>query len=219
MPALAVFDLDNTLLADDSDYLWGRYLVTHGLVDGETYERQNEKFYADYRAGCLDIHAFAALSLIPMMEYPLERLLELRSRFVEEEIRPRIAVGTPALLAGHRAHGDTLLITTATGRFITEPIAALLEVPHLIATDAEIVAGRYTGRIAGTPNFQAGKVERLRAWLQQQPQDFDAIRCYSDSRNDLPLLELGDEAVAVDPDPVLREEATRRGWSVISLRG
>jgi len=215
---LAVFDLDNTLLAGDSDYLWGQYLVELGWVDGERHARENQRFYAEYQAGTLDIHEFAAFSLAPLTTRERHELEPVRARFIRERIEPIVAAGTPALLARHRAAGDHLLITTATNRFITEPIAALLGVDTLIATDPETVGGRFTGRIAGTPNFQDGKPQRLRAWIAESPQAISGMSCYSDSRNDLPLLEMADAPVAVDPDPVLRSEAERRGWSVISLR-
>lgn len=215
---LAVFDLDHTLLAGDSDYLWGRFLVEHGLVDGERYEQANRRFYEDYRAGTLDIHAFASFSLEPLKRLPPELLLRLRQTFVEQRVAPIVATGTPALLARHRRAGDALLITTATNRFITEPIAALLGVPALLATEPERDGDRFTGRLLGIPNFRAGKVARLEQWLAAQPRRFDRIYAYSDSHNDLPLLERADHPVAVDPDPMLRAEAQRRGWAVISLR-
>lgn len=218
MRRLAVFDLDNTLLAGDSDHLWGLWLVEMGIVDAARYERENDRFYRAYQDGSLDIHEYAAFSLHVMMEQPMARMLELRARYIAERIRPIIAPGTPGLLARHRQQGDTLLITTATGRFITEPIAELLGVDALLATDPEIIDGRYTGRIAGTPNFQAGKVERLRQWLGAQPQPYTHLAGYSDSHNDIPLLSQMHEATAVDPDPALRAAAAERGWPVISLR-
>lgn len=215
---LAVFDLDNTLLAGDSDYLWGRFLVERGLVDGERYERENQRFYEEYQAGTLDIEAFASFSLEPLTRHPPHLLETLRERFVAEVIRPIVAGGATDLLERHRATGAHLLITTATNRFITTPIAELLGAHTLIATEPEVVDGRYTGRLAGVPNFQGGKVARLREWLGRRPAAPSFISAYSDSHNDLPLLEMADEAVAVDPDPTLEAEALKRGWPVISLR-
>jgi HAD superfamily hydrolase (TIGR01490 family) len=215
---LAVFDLDNTLLAGDSDYLWGQWMVTHGIVDAELYASENARFFREYEAGTLDIHEYAAFSLYPLTTQPLSRMLELRERFVSEQIAPLVAPGAPALLERHRAQQDRILITTATSRFVSEPIAALLGVSDLIATESEQVDGRYTGRITGTPNFQHGKVENMRRWLEAQPSAHTHMSCYSDSRNDIPLLEMGDAAIAVDPDPILRSEAEARGWTVISLR-
>ena len=215
---LAIFDLDNTLLAGDSDYLWGQFLVEQGHVDAEWYERENRKFYDQYKAGTLDIYAFCAFSMQPLTRHSLAQLEQWREQFVREKIEPIVAAGTAALLNRHRAQGDRLLIMTATNRFITEPIAQLLEIDELIATDAEILDGRYTGRIAGIPNFQDGKVQRLALWRDQQAQRYSHTVFYSDSRNDLPLLLQADTAVAVDPDEVLRAEALARGWPVISLR-
>jgi HAD superfamily hydrolase (TIGR01490 family) len=215
---LAIFDLDHTLLDGDSDYLWGQFLVEEGKVDGEAYERQNRIFYEQYQAGTLDIDAFAAFSLAPLAARETTELHALRQRFVREKIEPRVARGARALLDQHRTRGDTLIITTATNRFITEPIAALLGVPHLLATDPEMVDGRYTGRITGHANFREGKVLRLRDWLERMRIRYERSTCYSDSHNDLPLLGFADTAVAVDPDPTLRAEAERRGWAVISLR-
>lgn len=216
---LAIFDLDHTLLADDSDYLWGRYMVEKGLVDGPTYEAQNEVFYRQYRDGTLDIHEFSRFSLAPLAAHPLAEMLALRTRFVKDKIEPVVAPLAPALLEKHRAQGHTLLIMTATNRFITEPIATLLGVDHLIATDPEFVDGRYTGRLTGIPNFRGGKVQRLDLWLAQHGIEAPHIHFYSDSHNDLPLLLRAHDAVAVDPDATLLAEATRRGWPVISLRG
>jgi HAD superfamily hydrolase (TIGR01490 family) len=214
---LAVFDLDHTLLAADSDYLWGQFLCDQGLVDREHYETRNRQFYADYAAGELDVDAFYQFSLAPLMLKSLAEWEPLRQRFVAEQIRPRVARQAPELLARHRDRGDLLLITTATQRFITEPIAELLGVEHLLASEPEIAAGRFTGR-RRRANFQAAKVSGLQTWLAERAIAPKSITAYSDSRNDIPLLELADTAVAVDPDPTLREHAERQGWPVISLR-
>jgi len=215
---LAVFDLDHTLLDGDSDYLWGQFLIEEGRVDGESYERQNREFYRQYQEGTLDIDAFARFSLAPLAAHDPKEMRALRARFVQQKIQPHIAAGTAGLLEHHRRRHDRLLITTATNRFITEPIAALLGIDQLIATDPEMIDGRYTGRISGHANFREGKVLRLRAWMERQREEFTHITCYSDSQNDLPLLQFAHTAVAVDPDPVLRAEAQRRGWQVISLK-
>lgn len=217
--SLAIFDLDNTLLAGDSDYLWGRYLAEQGIVDGETYERENQRFYDQYRAGELDIFEFLRFSLRPLAEQPAERLESLRARFLADRIRPIVPADARALLDHHRGRGDTLLIITATNRFVTEPIAELLGVPHLIATDPERIDGRYTGNVAGTPSYREGKVQRLREWMERRGEGWSGSWFYSDSHNDLPLLERVERPVAVDPDPPLRDTATARGWPIISLRG
>jgi len=214
---LAVFDLDHTLLAGDSDYLWGQFLAEQGHVDRVAYEAENRRFYDEYQAGTLDILKFCAFSLRPLAEHAPETLKAWRRQFLREKIEPIIAPGATALLERHRAEGAILLITSATNRFVTEPIAELLGVPHLIATDPEISDGRYTGHVDGLPNFQGGKVTRLKDWLRQRAERCTYMTAYSDSRNDIPLLEMADCAVAVDPDEVLRAEAQRRGWAVISL--
>ena len=216
--SLAIFDLDNTLLGDDSDYLWGRFLIEQGLVDEDAYERENQRFYDAYRAGTLDIQAFLNFMLQPLSAHPPARLLEWRARFLQDKIEPIILPEALALLARHRNAGDTLLIITATNRFITEPIAQRLGVPHLLATDIEFIDGRYTGRPLGTPCFQHGKVERLRAWLAETGHELAGSWFYSDSHNDLPLLDLVTHPVAVDPDQTLAQYARERGWPIISLR-
>ena len=215
---LAVFDLDHTLLAADSDFLWGQFLCDEGIVDREDYAEKNRRFYADYAAGKLDVEAFYRFSLAPLAMKSIAEWQPLRERFLREIIAPVVAPLAPALLERHRAAGDTLLITTATQRFITEPIAALLGIEHLLATEPEILDGRLTGRLLRA-NFQAGKVDSLKEWIASQSVPVTYVAAYSDSRNDLPLLASADEAIAVDPDPALREEALRRGWPVISLRG
>ncbi len=216
--SLAIFDLDNTLIAVDSDYLWGQYLVERGVVDAEHYQQANERFYQDYKNGTLDIMAFLRFSLKPLSEHPLATLHAWRECFVEEKIRPILLQPAFALLDRHRQAGDTLLIITATNRFVTEPIAALLGVEHLLATEPELRDGRYTGRVAGIPCFQEGKVTHLEHWLDQTGHDLAGSFFYSDSHNDLPLLERVTHPVAVDADPALSQVAQERGWQHISLR-
>ena len=219
MPDLAIFDLDNTLLAGDSDYAWGRWLIQAGRVDEAARTLANERFYRQYQAGTLDIHEYTAFVMAPVMAMPRPEADALRHAFAEARVRPMIAPGAPALLAGHRARGDDIVLTTATNRFIVEPIARLLGIPptHLLATDPEEIDGRFTGRVAGTANFQGGKVTRLKAWLAQR-EPYATTTAYSDSHNDLPLLEMADVAVAVDPDATLEQAARQRGWTVLSLR-
>lgn len=216
--SLAIFDLDNTLLAGDSDYEWGRFLVRRGIVDGETYEQANRAFYEQYKAGTLDIHEFARFAFRPLAENRLEDLLAWREDFMREHIAPIILPKARELLARHRERGETLMIITATNRFVTEPIAAELGVDHLLATEPEFRDGRYTGEIAGIPCFQAGKVRRLEAWLAEHGETLAGSHFYSDSHNDLPLLERVDHPVAVDADVTLTEIAGERGWHQMSLR-
>jgi HAD superfamily hydrolase (TIGR01490 family) len=216
---LALFDLDNTLLAGDSDYLWGQYLVERGLVDGQRYERENERFYQDYHAGRLDIRAFLRFALEPLATHPVADLLAWREAFLREKIDPVILAPARALVERHRAAGDCLVVVTATNAFVTAPIAERFGIPHLIATEPERVDGRYTGEVAGIPAFREGKVRRLEAWMAETGQSFAGSAFYSDSHNDVPLLERVERPVAVDPDEQLRALAGERGWPVISLRG
>ena len=221
MMRLALFDLDNTLLAGDSDHAWGRFLAEVGAVDAESYTRANDDFYAQYLAGTLDIYEFCRFVFQPLVAHPLPRLEQWRGAFLRERIQPMIAPGAAKLLAQHRAAGDTLLIITATNSFVTRPIADLLGVDNLIATEPEFRDGRYTGELAATPCFQEGKIERLRDWLRDRGEPLQAMAnaCfYSDSRNDIPLLEAVGEPVAVDADPALAAHARQRGWPHISLR-
>lgn len=215
---LAIFDLDNTLIAGDSDYLWGQFLAELGVVDPEAYLRGHERYYADYLAGTLDIHDFLRFQLAPLARLPVPELLAWRARFIEEKIQPILLPAAQALLDHHRRAGHRLLIITATNRFITGPIASLLGVADLIATEPETADGRFTGEVAGTPSYASGKVVRFEAWLAEQGEPLRETWFYSDSHNDLPLLERVDHPVAVDPDETLRAIAVERGWSILSLR-
>ncbi|APX92470.1 phosphoserine phosphatase [Halomonas sp. 1513] len=216
--SLAIFDLDNTLLGIDSDHAWGEFLLEQGAVDPVSYREANERFMRDYDAGTLDIHAFLEVALKPLADNTPEQLAAWHQQFMASKIEPNILAKGEELLARHRTRGDTLLIITATNRFITGPIAERLGVDHLIAVEPEIVDGRYTGRVSGTPSYREGKVERLEAWLADKELTLDGAWFYSDSHNDLPLLEQVDHPVAVDPDDTLREVAQARNWRIMSLR-
>ena len=216
--ALAIFDLDNTLLGGDSDHAWGEFLVRKGIVDGAAYGAANDRFFRAYQDGSLDIRAYLAFALEPLTRFSLAELQALHGEFMRTLIAPLRLPRADALIAEHRARGDYLLIITATNAFITRPIAHSLGVDAILATEPEIRDGRYTGAVVGTPCFREGKVTRLREWLQQHPYDPAEACFYSDSLNDLPLLEMVGKPVAVDPDATLRAEAERRGWPVISLR-
>ncbi|MDI5934751.1 HAD family hydrolase [Halomonas kalidii] len=216
--SLAIFDLDNTLLSIDSDHAWGEFLLEQGAVDPVAYREANDRFLADYEAGTLDIHAFLEVALRPLAENSPEQLAAWHQQFMASKIEPHILPRGEELVARHRTRGDTLMIITATNRFITAPIAERLGVDELIAVEPEIVAGRYTGRISGVPSYREGKVERLEQWLVDKELTLDGAWFYSDSHNDLALLELVDHPVAVDPDPTLREVAEQKGWKIISLR-
>jgi HAD superfamily hydrolase (TIGR01490 family) len=216
--ALAIFDLDNTLLAGDSDYLWGVFLAEQGVVDAEEHERENERFYREYQEGRLDIHEFLRFSLRVLKENRPEDLLRWREEFVRERIEPIVTSRALALVERHRTAGDTLLIITATNSFVTAPIAERLGIAHLIATIPEKRGGRFTGEVEGIPSFQEGKVRRLQQWLREAGGDLAGSSFYSDSHNDIPLLERVDHPVAVDPDEHLSRHALKMGWPVISLR-
>ncbi|EMR14157.1 phosphoserine phosphatase [Methylophaga lonarensis MPL] len=216
--ALAIFDLDNTLLAGDSDYLWGRYLAENHIVDPEVYHDTNLAFYHDYQAGKLDIDAFLRFVFQPLADNSMDDLLRWRADYLEQKIKPIILEKGLQLIAHHRAQGDVPLIITATNSFITTPIAELLGIEHLIATEPAFINGRYTGEVHGVPSFQQGKVTRLGDWLQQHHYDLEGSFFYSDSHNDLPLLEQVETPVAVDPDDILKTTAEQRGWKILSLR-
>lgn len=215
---LAIFDLDNTLLGGDSDYLWGRFLVEQGLVDGEYYEHENRRFYEEYKSGTLDIYEFLRFSLQPLSQHSMVTLHEWRQKFIQEKIEAIMLPAARALLQQHRDQGHTLLIITATNRFVTQPIAAMLGVEHLLATEPEVKQGRYTGNVSGAPCFREGKVENLQLWLKATGMNLTSSWFYSDSLNDLPLLEMVTYPVAVDPDETLARHARLRGWPIISLR-
>lgn len=215
---IALFDLDNTLIAGDSDYLWGCFLVEQGIVDRAVYERENQRFYDQYKIGELDIHEFLNFQLKPLAENPLATLQRWREQYLQEKIEPILLPKAQALIARHREQGDTLVIITATNRFITGPIAGLYGIPHLLATEPEIIDEQYTGGVSGTPCFQEGKVEKLTGWLEANRLTLGDSWFYSDSHNDLPLLSRVTHPVAVDPDEILERHAGRNGWPVISLR-
>lgn len=215
---LAIFDLDNTLINGDSDHAWGEFLVERNIVDRQEYALNNDKFYNDYKLGALDINAYLHFCLKVLAEHPLKQLYAWREQFLEEKIRPMLLPKAKALIEEHRKAGDTLLIITATNRFVTEPIAQLHGIDNLLASDAEKRDGRYTGKPTGVPCYQDGKITRLNQWLKQQEHSFDQSVFYSDSHNDLPLLKLVEKPVAVDPDPQLLEYARKQGWSIRSLR-
>jgi len=213
---LAIFDLDNTLLRGDSDYEWGRFLVSQGVVDSEVYERENQRFYDDYKAGRLDIYGFLKFALKPLADNPLEQLHDWHRQFMQDQGLKMITPGARALVDKHRQQGDTLLVITATNRFVTEPIVREFGIDNLLATEPELVNGRYTGEVAGTPCFQQGKVERLHQWLQQHGESLDGSWFYTDSHNDLPLLREVEHPVAVNPDTQLQAEAEKLGWPIIA---
>ncbi len=218
---LALFDLDNTLLAGDSDYNWSLFLIKQGLLDEKTHHERNEQFYLDYKNGNLDIYKFLAFQLKPLSEHSVADLNALHAKYMDSVIRPMMTKKAQDLVNRHKAQGDLCLVITATNSFVTKPIAQAYGIAHLIGTDPEMVNGAYTGGVAGVPSFQEGKVTRLKQWLAERGQelaDFAQSYFYSDSHNDLPLMKLVTHPVAVDADTKLTAYAQQHGWPHISLR-
>jgi HAD superfamily hydrolase (TIGR01490 family) len=214
---IALFDLDHTLIDGDSEVLWGEFLGNRGLVDPREYQREALRFFDLYKSGRLDINEFLEFQLHFLSLHDMATLLRLRAEFVEDKLRQILLPRARALIEDHKVSGHTSVIITASSRFIAEPVAELYGMDGLIATEAEIVDGRYTGRAAGVPSFAAGKVTRVRQWLDSNGGTWAGSWFYSDSHNDLPLLHEVEHPVAVDPDPILAAEAARMGWPVISL--
>jgi len=215
---LVLFDLDNTLLAGDSDFEWAQFLIEQRVLDREVYEARNQHFYDDYRAGTLDIHAFLDFQLKPLSRHPRAQLAAWHREFMERKIRPLIRDKARALVERHR--GDLRVVITATNSFVTAPIAREFGIAELIATEPEQRDGAFTGAVRGIPCFREGKVARLDAWLGERGSSLAAYAeswFYSDSHNDLPLLERVSRPVAVDPDDELRARAESSGWPIISL--
>ena len=219
----AFFDLDHTLIPMDSDFGWGNYTVELGWVNRDAFSRQNDAFYAQYKSGIMDIHAYIKFATQALRERTPRECIDARARYIDSVIAPVVSPQALALVQKHQAVGDTVVLVTATNVFVTTPIAPLFGIEHLIAVDLAIDrhTGWYNGAIAGTPSFREGKVERVAHWLQSRGTAFGAAKTtfYSDSINDLPLLQAVDTAVAVNPDPVLRRAALENGWPVLDLFG
>ncbi|KZY74604.1 phosphoserine phosphatase [Oleiphilus sp. HI0071] len=216
--ALAIFDLDNTLIAGDSDHLWGEFLVEKNIVDAELFKQKNDEFYQDYVDGKLDIYKYIEFSLSPLAENDIATLDALHEEFMAAIIRPIMLAKAKQLIEEHRKKGDTLLVITATNRFVTEPIVNEFGIDNLLAIEVEQVNGRYTGKSAGVPSFKEGKVTRLQDWLKETGHDLHGAYFYSDSHNDIPLLELVDTPMVVDGDEQLLDHAKQKNWKCISLR-
>lgn len=215
---LAIFDLDDTLIAGDSDHAWGAFLVAKGLVDGEDFEAQNDKFYQQYQAGCLDVTAYLSFACAPLARFDLPTLTALHAEFMRTIIEPMMLEKARALIAEHQRAGDYTMIITATLDFITQPIAHAFGIETLLAPIAEQTSSGYTGQVVGTPTLGHGKVERLNEWLQGQALNLTGSTFYSDSHNDIPLLTVVDHPVCVDPDRTLSAHAKTEGWPSITLR-
>lgn len=216
--ALVLFDLDETLLAGDSDYEWGRYLISIGKVDGKFYESENRRFYKEYREGNLDVFEFLNFALEPLAKYSYDELCKWREKFIEIHIEPIIKSKAYDLVDKHRNAGDYLAIVTATNRFITEPIKDIFEIETLIATEPAMKNGQFTGEVDGTPCFGQGKVTRVKEWVDKNTHSLNGSFCYSDSQNDIPLLELVDNPITVDADETLSAHAIEKGWEQLKLK-
>lgn len=215
---LALFDLDNTLLAGDSDFEWAQFLIEKGVLDRELYEARNQHFYDQYKAGTLDIREFLDFQLKPLARHPRAVLDAWHAEFMTRKILPVIRDSARALVERHR--GDLRAVVTATNSFVTAPIVREFQIEHLVATEPSVRDGEFTGGITDAPCFREGKIERVEAWLKREGRTLDSFEVswfYSDSLNDLPLLSRVTNPVAVDPDSTLREHAQRHGWPVISL--
>ena len=214
---LAIFDLDDTLIATDSDQAWGEFMVNKGLVAAE-YQEENDRFYAQYLAGELDIHAYLASCASLLAPHAMEDLLGYRRDFIATKIEPLLLSRALALVNFHRQQGDFLMVITSTMEFISRPIVDKLGIDTLIAPVLEIKHNRFTGKLVGVPSYAEGKVTCLMDWLKDTNQNLLGSYFYTDSHNDLPLLRQVDHPVAVDPDDRLRREATANEWPIISLR-
>ena len=214
---LAIFDLDHTLITGDSDHLWGEYMVENGIVDAQEFRQRNNAFYQDYQNGTLDNDVYLAFALKPLTRYSIDELHAWRADYVEKWIKPLIAPGTVDLLEKHRAQNHELLIISATNLFVTAPIAQILGISIVLSTEPEILNNRYTGRYLGTPTYQQGKVKALQEWLESSDYNIDGAYFYSDSINDLSLLERVDNPVAVNPDDDLKTIAESRNWEIVDL--
>ena len=216
--ALAIFDLDNTLIKGDSDHAWGQFLIHKGLADPAEHKARNDQFYLDYQAANLDIHAYVAFTLEPLLSMSQQKITELQNEFLVSVIRPLYLTKAHALLKKHKDQGDFLLVITATNSVVAGPIAFDLGVDDALTTDLVRTSGQLTGQIDGTPCYQEGKVLRLQQWLSKHEYRPGTMHFYSDSINDRPLLEYVDFPIAVDADDKLAAHAKQFRWPSISLR-
>ena len=216
--SLAIFDLDNTLIGGDSDFLWGEFLGEEGVVDANAYRKKNEYFYQQYDLGVLDIYAWLDFCLEPLSRYSMAELEAFHHQFMMQKIEPIMLDKAQKCIDRHKERGDTVLVMTASNSFVTAPIAKKYGINQMLATEPEIKAGRYTGGVSGIPCFQSGKVDKLMPWLQKNEETLTGSTFYSDSHNDLPLLELVDNPVAVNADKILTQIAEKKGWEVLNWR-
>ena len=216
---LAIFDLDNTLIGGDSDYLWGEFLCDEGIItDRESFQKMNDYFYHQYEIGELDIYAWAEFSFKVLSEHSFDKLNQLRKDFMETKIRPIFLEKAQNCIDNHKKNGDSVLVITASNTFVTQPIVEMYGIEHLLATEPEFVSGRFTGKVSGIPCFQSGKIDNLMPWLEKNNENLFGSYFYSDSHNDLPLLELVDNPVAINGDPILMAAANENGWTNLDWR-
>ena len=216
---LAIFDLDNTLIGGDSDYLWGEFLCDEGIItDRESFQKMNDYFYHQYEIGELDIYAWAEFSFKVLSEHSFDKLNQLRKDFMETKIRPIFLEKAQNCIDNHKKNGDSVLVITASNTFVTKPIVEMYGIEHLLATEPEFVSGRFTGKVSGIPCFQSGKIDNLMPWLEKNNENLIGSYFYSDSHNDLPLLELVDNPVAINGDPILMAAANQNGWTNLDWR-
>ena len=217
--SLVIFDLDNTLIGGDSDYLWGEFLCDEGIIsDRQSFEKKNDYFYQQYELGLLDIYAWAEFSFEILSHYSINELEEFHLKFMAQKIEPIFLEKAQDCINSHKKNGDTVLVITASNTFVTAPIVKRYGINHLIATEPEIVSGRYTGKVSGIPCFKSGKIENLMPWLERNSESLKDSTFYSDSHNDLPLLELVDNPVAVNADKILAKIAQTKGWDILNWR-
>ncbi|MDC1317925.1 HAD-IB family hydrolase [Candidatus Thioglobus sp.] len=217
--SLAIFDLDNTLIGGDSDHLWGEFLCDEGIiVDRQSFQKKNDYFYQQYELGLLDIYAWAEFSFEILAQHSMKELGELHNKFMTVKIEPIILDKAQNCIDNHKKNGDTVLVITASNTFVTSPIVKRYGIDHILATEPEIKSGRYTGKISGTPCFQSGKIDNLIPWMAKNNETLEGSSFYSDSHNDLPLLELVDHPVTINADKILTLEAKKRSWLNLDWR-
>ena len=216
---VAIFDLDNTLIGGDSDYLWGEFLCDEGIItDRESFQKMNDYFYHQYEIGELDIYAWAEFSFKVLTEFSFDELSDLRQKFVYTKIKPIFLEKAQSCINGHKENGHQVLVITASNTFITKPVVEMYGIRHLLATEPEFKSGRFTGKVSGIPCFQSGKIDNLMPWLEKNNESLIGSYFYSDSHNDLPLLELVDNPIAVNSDEILTSTAQENGWQVLDWR-
>lgn len=221
MTHLAIFDLDHTLISTDSDNAWPQYMIEKGYLDADFAAAQNEKFYRDYQQGCLNVHEFIQFQVAPLKAFSAEQLARMHQEFMQQYITPHIGAMAKMLVENHRNAGDELLVISSTNEFIITPICHAFGITNIIGTQLETdERGHFTGNLIGTPSLREGKITRLDQWLAARGKtraDYDKIYFYSDSQNDLPLLNQVSDPVAVNPDKTLLQHAQQNGWPILNF--